>query len=357
MNKIKVLHLVEDLKRGGLETVIAEIAYRLNKQAFDVEVWAVVRGGEVAEDLRNNGVQVQICDIPSYYNPFNILKLAYRLYRSRFSIIHTHGYFASTIGRIAAVIARIPVVVTHLHTIYYGMSLRNRMIDRFLNIFSSKIICVSEAVKKSFVDAGFNMKKAVVIYNGRDQARYILPRNQSEKRILITIASLHVYKGHTFLLKALHQVLKEIPETYLWLVGDGPLMEPLKAEVEKLDLAPYVSFLGFRKDVPELLSFATLFVLPSLREGFPLAIVEASAAGLPIIATDVGGNPEGVINDETGLLVSPEDGEALAEAIVHLLKNPEKMKTMSAKARQLFMEKFDTKQMIGKIEDVYRVFL
>lgn len=231
------------------------------------------------------------------------------------------------------------------------------MIDRFLNAFSSKIICVSEAVKKSFVDAGFDMGKAMVIYNGRNQAKYNLPRNPSAKRILITVASLHVYKGHTFLLKALQQVLKEVPETYLWLVGDGPLMDPLKEEVEQLGLSPYVSFLGFRKDVPELLSYATLFVLPSLREGFPLAIVEASAAGLPVIATDVGGNPEGVINNETGLLVSPGDGEALAEAIIHSLANPEKIKSMGAKAGQLFMETFDTKQMIRKIEGVYREFL
>jgi glycosyltransferase involved in cell wall biosynthesis len=352
-----VLHLVEDLKRGGLETVIAEIAYGLNKEAFTVEVWAVVRGGEVAEELRNNGVQVQICDIPNYYNPFNILKLACRLYKSRFSIIHTHGYFASTIGRIAAVIARIPVMVTHLHTIYYGMSLRNRMIDRFLNVFSRKIICVSEAVRRSFVCAGFDMRKAVVIYNGRDQARYILPRKQSEKKILITVASLNIYKGHTFLLKALPQVQKKIPETYLWFVGDGPLREQLKEEVEQSGLAPYVSFFGFRKDVPELLSAAALFVLPSLREGFPLAIVEASAAGLPVIATDVGGNPEGVMNGETGLLVSPGDSEALAAAIIHLLTNPEKIKTMSVKARQLFIEKFDTKRMIEKIEGAYREFL
>jgi glycosyltransferase involved in cell wall biosynthesis len=358
MDKKRLIHLVEDLKPGGLENVIADIACGLNREEFDVEVWAVVKGGEVAEELLKKGIKVHICNIAGYYNPFHILKLTCMLHKRKITIIHTHGYFASVIGRISALIARVPVIVTHLHTIYYDMAPRNRIIDRFLNAFSNKIICVSEAVKKSFVDAGFNMGKAIVIYNGRDQAKYIFHQDhQLETNTIITVASLHIHKGHTFLLKALHQVLEEFPETYLWLVGDGPLREQLKIEAEHLGITHHVSFLGYRKDMSELLSQATLLVLPSLREGFGLAIIEAYASGLSVVATKVGGIPEVVIDNETGFLVAPGDEKALAEAIIHLLRHPQQMKLMGAKARQIFVEKFETKEMIRKIEGVYREFL
>ncbi len=120
MKRIKVLHLVEDLKIGGLERVIESIVTGLDKDRYDAEVWCLAHGGEIAEDLIEKGIIVKILGMKSYYNPLKIIALSRLIKKEKIKILHTHGYFGSTFGRLAAILARVPVIIAHVHSTYCG---------------------------------------------------------------------------------------------------------------------------------------------------------------------------------------------------------------------------------------------
>ena len=130
MNKLSVIHLVEDLKTGGAERVIADTAEGLDRKKFRAQVWCVARGGEIADELRGKGVEVRILGIRSYHNPLNILRLSSFLKKEKPDIVHTHGYFASVIGRLAAKKAGLPIISTHVHSTYWEYKKRHLLLER-----------------------------------------------------------------------------------------------------------------------------------------------------------------------------------------------------------------------------------
>jgi len=328
----------------------------MDKKKYDVEVWCIAKGGEIADELMNKGLGVKILNIFSYYNPFNILKLVSLFRKSSPDIVHTHGYFASTIGRIAAKITRVPVIITHLHTSFCNLNRRNVIIDKFFNVFTDRIIAVSEKIKESFAQAGYNIDKAKVIYNGVDASKFPV-RSADNKMNVIIVASLYEHKGHIYLLRAFKKVLRDFPEACLWIVGEGPLRKSLERETVNMNIANQVHFWGERKNVFSLLLQSSIFVLSSIREGLGIAAIEAMATGLPLVVTNIGGLPEVVINEETGFTVPPKDSEALAETISTLLKNPELRRRMGNKGRKVFEEKFTQGKMINKLDAIYQELL
>jgi len=369
MQKIRALHLVEDLKIGGAERIIATIATGLNKQNFDVIIWCIARGGEVADELKEAGVKVNILGIFNYHNPINILKLARLLKKAKPDIVHTHGYFASVIGRIASKIAGILILINHVHSTYWDYKKRHILMERFLSLFTHKIICCSKAVE-DFVRDHERIKpaKTLVIYNGVDGDRFSLPKNTSSVKaqlgidsgdsVVGIISSLTPHKGHKYLFQAAPMILDASPPAKFLIVGDGILREKLEKQIKNLDLASYVIFTGTRKDIPDLLSTMDIFVLPSCeREGLGISIIEAMAAEKPVVAADIGGIPEVVKNGETGFLIPPRNPEALARAIIELLRNPRKAKTMGKQGRKRFKEKFTNKRMLSEVENLYEALI
>jgi len=353
--KIKIIHLVEGLETGGLEKIIAGIALGLDKKIYSSQVWCLLKGGALAEELKTNGVEVKILGIGSCYNPFNILKLIYLLNKSRPQIVHLHGYFACVIGRISAKFARVAVIISHLHTTFGLLKLRNIIIDKFLNLFTDKIICVSNKVKESFINAGYKIeKKSVVIYNGVDGEKFIPVETDYRNNILINVGSLYPHKGQIYILKALKIVLEDYPETRLQLVGDGPLRKNLEEECRNLGICSKVKFLGLRDDVSSLLVDSGIFILASLREGLSVALIEALACALPVIASNIGGVGEIVIDGENGLLFPPEDIQALSLAIKSMLGDVEKSKKMGLEGRKIFEKKFTLEIMLKNIDTVYQ---
>lgn len=159
-------HLVEDLKVGGLEKMIAAIALGVDKRKYAAEVWCLAQGGPVAQWLENMGLRVRIFSWHTYHNPLNILRLALQLRKSRIDIVHTHGYYAGTFGRLAAFIAGITRVFAHVHTSQYAFDMRQRKIDKCLSYVTRRIICVSRSVK-DFVELeeGVRPSKTCLVYN------------------------------------------------------------------------------------------------------------------------------------------------------------------------------------------------
>jgi glycosyltransferase involved in cell wall biosynthesis len=366
MTSFKVIHLVEDLKIGGAERVIADIALGLDRKKYDARVWCVTRGGETAAELGQKGIDVQVLGISSYRNPLNTFKLTRQLKAARPDIVHTHGYFASVIGRIAARRAEIPVILAHVHSTYWEYKKRHITIERKLSRFTHKIICCSRAVE-NFVKNTEKItdNKTIVIYNGVDEERFSplksLPSIRAEwgmdeeTAVVGTVSSLTPHKGHEYLIQAASLVLDTLPAAKFLIVGDGPLRQRLEDQAKDLNIHPAVIFTGTRKDIPEMLSLMDVFVLPShIREGLGIAIIEAMAAEKPVVATDIGGIPEVVNDSETGFLVDPGNPEALSKAIIELLQNPQRAKIMGEKGRNRVKEMFTTKKMLSDIEKLYQ---
>jgi len=366
MKKIKVLQLVEDLKVGGAEKVIADITLGIDKREFESHTWCLSSGGSIANELQEKGASVRILGISSYFNPLNILKLATLLKKVKPDIVHTHGYFASVIGRIAAKYAHVPILFNHVHSTYWEYKKRNFFIEKLLSKYTQKIICCSEAVREFVTNnEKIDPSKTVVIYNGVDEERFSHFNNISSIReeigiepndpILGTVSSLAPHKGHLYMIQAAPKILEAFSSTKFLFVGDGVLKEELENQVKNLDITSNVIFTGTRKNIPELLNLMDIFVLPSSsREGLGIAIIEAMAAEKPVVATDIGGIPEVVENGKTGILVPPKNPEALAQAIIELLNNPGKAEEMGRLGRLRIKDTFTTKKMISCIENLYR---
>jgi len=368
MRKIIVLQLVEDLGTGGLEKVIVDIAENLNAEQYKVIVWCVARGGEIADELISKGIDVKILGIRSYYNPFNILRLVNLFKKVNPDILHTHTYFSNTIGRIAAKLTRIPIIITHVQNTYWNYTKRNLFIERLLSYFTDKIICCSDAVKDFVLGyEKISPQKVVTIYNGIaldkfnqsiDVASFRDSLGIRDNELLIaTVASLTPKKGHKYFLDSVADIVKTYKNIKCLIVGDGPLRKELEEYVKTLSLDYYIIFTGIRNDIPNLLRAADIFVLPSLIEGLGIAAIEAMASGIPVVATNVGGLSEVVKDGISGILVPPKDSEALSGAIMSLLKDSQAAKQMGDEGHKISREKFSSKMMIRKIEGLYKEYV
>jgi glycosyltransferase involved in cell wall biosynthesis len=362
--KIKVVHLVEELTIGGLEKILTTIVLNLNKKEYNVSVWCLREGGFFADKLVKEGIDVKILHIFTSRNPLSIFKL-YRLLKShKFDIIHTHAYSAGTIGRISAFLAGVPVIISHNHSVYDYYNKYYHFVEWLLSLITHRVICISAVVNRFANETQrINARKLITILNGIDDVCAVTEKRSSDLKkelgipinhsVIGTIAHLEEHKGHKYLLEAASLLLVSRKDISFLIVGEGTLKGKLKKLCVGLKVEKNVIFAGELSDIPEILSLTDIFVLPSLREGLGLAILEAMVCGKPVIATNVGGIPEIVKNRVSGILVSPRDPEALFRAIDELLNNREMLETMGRNGKKMCSERFNSKTMLGKIEDLY----
>lgn len=367
MKKITVVHAIENLRIGGIEKMVSTITQGLNKDKYDVKVYCLAEGGAIADELIRNGHQVKILNLKTYHNPINIIKLARLMKKDKVEILHTHGYFASTFARLAAIMAGVPIIFTKVSSTYYDAGLRNRLIERILSLFSDKIICVSNAVKKFVVEVGrINSNKIVIIYNGAKVELASQPIAalksrwgiEEDDKIIGTVARLEPVKGVEYFIKAATEVVRTIYGVKFLIIGDGMQRRELEDLVNALRIKDKVIFTGFLMNPQDALLIMDIFVLPSAeREGFSSALSEAMGFGLPVVATKVGGNLEAVYDGVNGILVSPKDVSSLAKAIISLLNDPLKAKKMGEESKKLYLEKFSAEIMVKKIEELYNFYI
>ena len=368
MKAIKVVHLAEDMAVGGLERNLAYIVENLDRKRFDAEVWCLSAGGELAEELSANGHVVKVLSLRSYHNPLNVLSLVKQLRKEKVGILHSHAYFANTMGRIAGIVAGTPVRFAHVQNSHWTQeerSARNYTIDRVLSRFSNKVIACSDvAAKYQVAKVGVSPKKIVTIHNVADINKYAAGAEnpadrsefslQEEDFVVGCVARLTKVKGHGVLLDAVKQLSQRIPNLRVLLVGYGVEEDALRKQTEDLGIRDYVRFAGSRSDVPRILPIFNVFAQPTLvREGLPLAIAEAMASSLPVVATEVGGVKEAVLDGTTGLVVRPGDVSGLAEAIAKLHDSTELRDRMGRKGYEYCVEKFSLDNMIRRMEELY----
>ena len=363
-SKIKVLQLLEDFEIGGLERIVENIFEGLDRARYEPSIWCIAGGGKIAHKFFRKGEDIQILNVKTYHNPLNILKLAVLIRKNRFQIVHTHGYFASTMGRISAFLARTPIIISHVHTTYWSFSKRNLWVEKVLSRVSDRIICCSNAVGDFLIShERIDPEKLIRIYNGvhfkkeDDSGVREDHFNHKETRI-ITTASFVKNKGHRYLLEALSRIVKRHRNVRLSLVGDGPLKSDLLNYAESLGISSYIEFLGVIDNVEKILKETDIFVLPSIeREGLGIAMIEAMSQSKPVIGTDIGGIPEVIEDGVNGYLVEPRDSDSLAEKLEILIDDKNKRERMGREGRKRFEEKFDASIMLRQLEDLYESLL
>lgn len=365
-DKKTILHVVEDLRIGGLERVIQSIVLGLDREKYDVEVWCLAAGGEIADEISEQGIPVKVLGMKSYYNPRRILDLAFLLQEAEIDLIHSHGYFASTFARLAGLKAGRAAMVRHMHTTDHRFSPRNMRIEALLSLYTDQVICVSRAVKTFAVETlGIPEIRTCVIYNtafakgnGSQgaglEARRAALGIQADDFVILALASLKRNKGHEVLLHALPQLRQQLPGIKCLFVGDGPLRGELEAEAQRLGLAGHVVFTGLQSDVTPYLEMAHTLVLPTLyREGLSVALIEGASAGLPLVGSRLGGIPEVIEHQENGFLVRPGDGGDLAAAIGQLIANPDLRGRMGRASREIYKTRFSQGIILRRIEALY----
>jgi glycosyltransferase involved in cell wall biosynthesis len=281
------------------------------------------------------------------------------------TILHTWMYHPNITGRLLGRATHVPVIITSRHNTVIGSAWREK-INRWTSQFDDKVIAVCEIARQLEIDhTGVQTGKVLTIKYGIDPDRFVRlsPEERLQKRqqlgiprdsfVIVSIGRLHIQKGFSFLIKAIDEARQTIPNIRQLIVGGGVLQAQLMAEVQKLRLSSQIIFTGERLDIPEILGACDLFVSASLWEGLPNTLLEAMAMELPIVATNVGGTPEVVMDNITGLLIPPANSHAISEAIQYLFQNPDVRKNMGEAGRNRVFQHFTIYQMVQQTKNLY----
>ena len=371
--KIKILYIITSSGIGGAERILYYTATGLDYNKYDISICSLKKKGEIAGDLEKQGIEVCCLHLGGrerflgwLSSIITLIWLFPYLIRIRPTIVHSFLFRANILARIAGYLTGVPIVISSVR-VMGGEKRYFHYIEKITSFMVDHYVAVSESVKRYIIDKSkISAEKISVIYNGvniksqddlHEQNVRMPFKIEDEDRILMTVGRLHEQKGHYYLVKAISKVQKEFPKVKLLVIGEGEEENNLKKLVKSLDLTNEVIFIGLSSDIEEILPMAELFLLPSLWEGLPNVLLEAMAAGKPVIATEVGGVPELVIHGETGMLVPHKDSDALACAIADLLKNRLKARRMGETGRIRAEEHFSIQKMIEKTESLYQELL
>jgi glycosyltransferase involved in cell wall biosynthesis len=365
---IRILYIHHTFRNQSGSFLLWNIAKRIDRKQYKVFAVCLREGGPYESKLRAIGVEVKNFDMKSLLDVRIIFRLVRYIKQNGIDIVETAVFPSDVYGRISAKLAGVPIIISTMHRvedhkqepIYRALFFA----DTLTMSLTTRLIAVSRAGKRYLVSwHKVQPKKISVIYNGLDADDYKLSIDRDEYKAvlgidrdiptIVFVGRLVELKGVSFLLKAANSILKDGVSAQFVVAGDGPLKQRLVEEARVLGISEHVHFIGFRKDIPEILSITDILVVPSLWEGLPLTVLEAMFAGKAIVATKVGGIPEALKDGDSGILVSPRDADGLIEGILSLLKNPEKRKNMGERAKQRAVKYFDVERMVKEYEGIY----
>jgi glycosyltransferase involved in cell wall biosynthesis len=376
---IKVAYILTPVEFGGAEKVNLTFLRAVDRTRFEICPILLVRPWEdrnpFIEQLGEK--KYSIHKIPVAIKPrsegrdyFRILRCIRNLYRilskDSFHLIHTHGYFADIIGMPVSKLLNIPHVSTCHGFISNDRNLKiYNTLDRFSLRFCRRVIAVSEGVRDDLVGSRVRESKIIVIQNAVQNSNTpeSVSENRLNKRKMLGIKEngyvagyvgrLSDEKGIQYLIEA-GVILKQKSELFnILIIGDGPKRKELENLAREKGLEKEIIFAGFQNDVEKWLPALDVFVLPSLTEGTPMALLEAMSTGVPVIATRVGGVPQVVEDGSNGVLLDPADSKRLAEEIMALVHDPALSKQMAGRAIETIENEYNVQQWCRKIEAQY----
>jgi len=359
--KIRVLHVIPNFGTGGAERLVLDLMEETDHEKFEVAAVSLyAETGTVIEDeIHEKGLRVFYLDKHKGLDLTMIPKLEKVFKHYKPDVVHTHLYVLRY-TLLPSILCRVPVCVHTIHNIaqkeveWVG-KLIHEVCFRFAHVVP---VSISKEVATSVRQVYGAKVWTPVIYNGVKTALFssysgLDQTKNREETIILHVGRFSPQKNHRLLLEAFSIASAECPKLKLWLVGDGELRPSIEEMVQKLGLGDRIRFLGTRSDIPKLMACCDIFVLSSKWEGFGLVIAEAMAAGKPVVATSVDGVPELVENGLTGLLVPPDDANALAEALLLLAKEPELRQVMGQNGQKKAIDCFDISRTAREYEALY----
>ena len=351
--RLRVAHLTQGLEIGGQERLLVEMARHRDTTRFDWTVIVLGPRGSLADAIESAGVRVITLDTPTGFRVGLWRQLARLFRQERVDVVHSHDDRPLIYGMPAAWWAGVPKRIhTHHHGRLAQFSRRQLFLMRQAARFAEHFVCVSRDSARYMIEQGIPAARVQTIWNGIDLTRFAY-QGPSDDGPIVTVARLSPEKVIANLLHAAERVVKTFPHLRFEIAGDGPCRAELEQLARDLGLSEHVHFHGEVRDIPALLSRARLFVLPSLSEGISLTLLEAMARGLPVVTTNVGGNPEVVEDGTTGFLVPAANPEVLARAIELLAVDPARGRQMGRAGRQRVENNFNIRTMMAQVEGLY----
>ena len=366
--RIQLLLVIGSFEIGGAEKQMFTLVRAIQDYGISCHVFSLQRGGPLSSHFSELGVPVHSGGLVKgdiYKRPWKLLSAEISLIRLILKlkprVVHSYLPLATFMGALAGRLCRVPLVITSRRSLgkYQERYRALRLFDLLANKFSHCVTVNSKSVWNDvLVRDNVDPKKLVLIYNGVDHSNFDVPREvrvelrkktgfTHSHKVVTVVANLIPYKGHAELLDAAAAVLDQIPSSRFWLVGrDRGIEKYLKQKARELGILNRVIFAGERSDIPNILAASDILVLPSHEEGFSNVILEAMAAGLPLVATRVGGAQEAVLDGVTGWLVQPNRPKELATKIVDLLNNPKRSKEWGERGKERVKKEFGIEKMV-----------
>lgn len=370
-----VLIVITSSHFGGAQRYVLDLATHLPTFGWQATVVCGV-GGQLVPMLRQK--EIEVIELPSLrrkISPTKDLKTAQLIRQmiasGKYDLVHANSSKAGLLGRLAAWMENCPSVFTaHGFVLSEPLSPPKKILYWLLELGGGRVASQIIAVSNQDRQLAINYKlcpprKIITIHNGVNLKTYQDPKEEfgvsSQIRnnltpntsfVLGAVANFYPTKGHHILLPALSMLQKQGYEFECLLIGDGYLKSQVMTQARLLGLSEKVHFTGWRDDVPQILATLDLFVLPSIKEGFPFAILEAMASGLPIVATDVGGIAEVISHGQNGLLVPPKRADLLANAISGLMSDPKRRRELGERAR-LSVSALSVERMVAQTVRIY----
>jgi glycosyltransferase involved in cell wall biosynthesis len=375
MLKLRILLIIDDASLGGGQMHVLLLAKYLRGDDFDVEIATEASGWLVDEALKL-GILVHQIAISNQLAWSSFDKMRQLFSSQRFDVVHTHGGTAGFWGRLVAIsLQKRPLIVHTYHGLHYlnilqdsapaiGAKIKKEIfqrIDRFLLTYTDRVICVCRSDYEKAIDVGVaDRDRTSIVYNGIEIEKFSRPVDRTSARQIFgivptafvfgNVGRLHEQKGHKYLLQAFAKINNR---AHLVILGDGELRDELVSLADELQISDRVLFLGVRSDVREFLSAIDIFVMPSLWEGQPIALLEALAIGKPCIASAVDGIPEIIIDRVNGYLVKPSEVEELAKIMNLAIADPKTLQNYAERGIDTISSKFLAQNMAIEIGKIY----
>lgn len=365
-NRIRLLKMLTSFQIGGTERQVANLALRIDSSRFDLHLACLRNMGELRQELESLQVPRPVFDIGRLYTPktmWQAIRLGYYIRRHLIQVVHTYGFYPNVFAVPAARLAGASIVVASIRDRGDILTPTQRWIQKCVCRLADCVLVNAETIRDVLIEQGYRPDKIFVIRNGIMLSRFGRRERGAELRrelglppaapLVFVFSRLNGMKGIEYFLEAAAMIAPNFPDVRFLVVGDGAKRKELEAHAVSLGLSSRVTFTGFRTDVPDLLPEATVSVLPSLSEGLSNSLLESMASGVPVVAGRVGGNPEIIEHDTSGLLVPPRDSAALAGAISRLLQDRELAARLGEAGKRRVAEVFSMERSVGEVERLY----
>ena len=381
-DKIRLLEFMTNLATGGTEKQVLNLIKRLDREKYEVFLGCLGCWGDLLEDVKNECLAIDEYPINHMYGYRTLrqqLKFSRSLAQRNIQLVHSYNFYSNVFCVPAARYARVPCVASIRSLGVYLTPMQCR-VHNWVCRLADVVLVNAEAIRRWMLEQGFPERKLRVIRNGVDFARFQgmedngalrqelgIPRNAP---VVVMLSRLDSNKGAEYFLEAAPRIVRNCPDAHFLVVGEGrvfdgnyglqpdlALSQQLHQRALQLGMGDRMHFTGMRSDVPDILAMAAVSVLPSFSEGISNTLLESMAAGVAVVATNVGGTPEVIRNGHDGLLVPPGNVEAIADAVSSILLNPLLATRLSVQGRERVSKTFTFDNMVRQTEEVYAEIL